>query len=225
MPVVITGNNTPTAGGVTYGDGSTYVNTAAGAAGGVLYSAGASAPAFSAAGTSGQYLKSNGASAPSWVTAAGGITLATPVASTSGTSVTFTGIPAGTKRITMMFKGVSTDGTGDKLIQIGDSGGLETSGYLCVGASIISGTGANGNGTAGYIVYSNSAARAISGSVILSLYDAATFTWAAQGVLAAPGSSTFMTGGIKSLSAELTQISFTAPPNSFDAGEINISYE
>jgi hypothetical protein len=178
-----------------------------------------------AVGTAGQLLQTNGAGAPTWVTAAGGITLATPVASTSGTSVTFTGIPAGTKRITMMFKGVSTDGTGDKLIQIGDSGGLETSGYLCVGASIISGTGANGNGTAGYIIYSNSAVHAISGSVILSLYDAATFTWAAQGVLAAPGSSTFMTGGIKSLSAELTQISFTAPPNSFDAGEINISYE
>jgi hypothetical protein len=75
MAVVITGNNTPTAGGVTYGDGSTYVNTAAGAAGGVLYSAGSSAPAFSAAGSSGQLLQSNGASAPTWVAApAGGTT-------------------------------------------------------------------------------------------------------------------------------------------------------
>jgi hypothetical protein len=205
MAVIITGNNTPTAGGITYGDGTTYANTAAG--------------------TTGQYLKSNGASAPTWVTLSGGITLATPVASTSGTSVTFTGIPAGTKRITMMFKGVSTDGTGDKLIRIGDSGGLETSGYVSVGASIISGTAANGNATSGFVIYSNSASHAISGSVILSLYDAATFTWAVQGVLCAPGSSTFMTGGIKSLSAELTQISFTAPPDNFDAGEINISYE
>jgi hypothetical protein len=69
MAVIITGNNTPTAGGVTYGDGTTYANTAAGSAGGVLYSAGASAPAFSAAGTSGQLLQSNGASAPTWITA------------------------------------------------------------------------------------------------------------------------------------------------------------
>lgn len=52
MPVIITGNNTPTAGGVTYGDGSTYANTAAG--------------------TSGQLLQSNGSSAPSWVTFAAG---------------------------------------------------------------------------------------------------------------------------------------------------------
>ena len=50
MAVTITGNNTPTAGGVTYGDGTTYATTAAG--------------------TSGQVLQSNGASAPTWATAA-----------------------------------------------------------------------------------------------------------------------------------------------------------
>ena len=47
MAVVITGNNTPTAGGVTYGDGTTYANTAAGTAGQVLTSAGSSAPTWS----------------------------------------------------------------------------------------------------------------------------------------------------------------------------------
>jgi hypothetical protein len=69
MPVTINGSNTPTAGGVTYGDGTQYATTSAGSAGGVLYSAGSSAPAFTAAGTSGQLLQSNGASAPSWVAA------------------------------------------------------------------------------------------------------------------------------------------------------------
>ena len=72
MPVTINGNNTPTAGGVVYGDGSTYASTTAGSAGSVLYSAGASAPAFTAVGTAGQVLQSNGAAAPSWVTAGGG---------------------------------------------------------------------------------------------------------------------------------------------------------
>jgi len=71
MAVIITGNNTPTAGGVTYGDGTTYANTAAGSAGGVLYSAGSSAPAFTAAGTAGQVLTSAGASAPVWATISG----------------------------------------------------------------------------------------------------------------------------------------------------------
>jgi len=87
MPVTITGNNTPTAGGVTYGDGATYANTAAGAAGGVLYSAGASAPAFSAAGTAGQVLTSAGASAPTWTTPSGSALtlLSTVTASNSAT--------------------------------------------------------------------------------------------------------------------------------------------
>jgi hypothetical protein len=47
MPVTINGSNTPTAGGVTYGDGTTYATTAAGTSGQVLTSAGSSAPTWS----------------------------------------------------------------------------------------------------------------------------------------------------------------------------------
>jgi hypothetical protein len=73
MPVVITGNNTPTAGGVTYGDGTTYANTVAG--------------------SSGQLLQSNGASAPSWVTASSSalVFISSATASSSST-ISFTGI-------------------------------------------------------------------------------------------------------------------------------------
>lgn len=46
MAVVITGNNTPTAGGVTYGDGTTYATTSAGSSGQALLSAGAGAPTW-----------------------------------------------------------------------------------------------------------------------------------------------------------------------------------
>jgi hypothetical protein len=49
MAIVIDGNNTPTAGGVGYGDGTEL--------------------AFTTVGSSGQVLQSNGASAPSWVAA------------------------------------------------------------------------------------------------------------------------------------------------------------
>lgn len=73
MPVVITGNNTPTAGGVVYGDGTTYATTAAG--------------------SSGQFLKSNGASAPSWVAASSGalVFISSATASSSST-IDFTGL-------------------------------------------------------------------------------------------------------------------------------------
>lgn len=47
MPVTIVGNNTPTAGGVVYGDGTNYASTAAGTSGQVLISGGSGAPSFS----------------------------------------------------------------------------------------------------------------------------------------------------------------------------------
>lgn len=46
MSVTINGSNTPTAGGVTYGDGTQYATTSAGTSGYPLLSAGASAPTF-----------------------------------------------------------------------------------------------------------------------------------------------------------------------------------
>ena len=55
---------------------------------------------------------------------------ATAVATTSGTAVDFTSIPSGVKRISMMFNQVSCNGTAPRLIQIGTSGGLVTSGYI-----------------------------------------------------------------------------------------------
>jgi hypothetical protein len=53
MPVTIVGNNTPTAGGVVYGDGTNYVSTSAGTAGQVLLSNGSSAPSFGTVGVAG----------------------------------------------------------------------------------------------------------------------------------------------------------------------------
>lgn len=46
MPVTIVGNNTPTAGGAVYGDGTNYASTSAGTSGQVLTSAGSSAPVW-----------------------------------------------------------------------------------------------------------------------------------------------------------------------------------
>ena len=53
MTVIINGTNTPTAGGVTYGNGTEYATTAAGTSGQALISAGASAPTWGALGISG----------------------------------------------------------------------------------------------------------------------------------------------------------------------------
>lgn len=46
MPVTILGNNTPTAGGVVYGDGANYISSPAGTVGQYLISAGSGAPSW-----------------------------------------------------------------------------------------------------------------------------------------------------------------------------------
>ncbi len=158
--------------------------------------------------------------------AAGGIALATPVATTSGTSIDFTSIPAGTKRIQMMFVGVSLDASTDLMIQLGDSGGVETTGY--------SGTCAYGTTTeamaSGLLCTndSNSSANEMHGTISLSLENSSSNNWVARGNIAA-GNTTrvYYMAGSKSLSAELDRVRLTSQTGSanFDLGEVNISYE
>lgn len=71
-------------------------------------------------GTEGQILRS-GASTPAM---GAQIVLGTAVASTSGSSIDFTGIPAWARRINLLFQGVSTNGSNTPIVQIGDAGGL-----------------------------------------------------------------------------------------------------
>lgn len=154
------------------------------------------------------------------------ITLASEQASTSGTSITFSSIPAGVKRITVMFDGVSTDGTSGYLVQIGDSGGVETSGYFSLAGDS---TGQDAY-TAGFGLTRTlaNAGDVLYGAVILSLEDSSNFTWCATGVVAIDASNdrAASSAGRKALSAELDRVVVTtASGDTFDAGAISISYE
>jgi hypothetical protein len=149
----------------------------------------------------------------------------------SGTSVDFTGIPSWVKRITVMFSGVSTSGTSPQLIQLGDSGGVETTGYLGA-ASTSSGTGTNNaNFTTGIVLTglaAPSAAFIFHGSVTITALDLANNLWACAGVLGYSSSAaTTQIGGTKTLSATLDRVRITTVngTDTFDAGTINILYE
>lgn len=157
---------------------------------------------------------------------ASGITLGTKQATTSGTAIDFTSIPAGTKQITVMFVGVSTNASSNFLIQIGDSGGIKTSGYDS--SANATGAASDATSTAGFILTQNlSPSDALQGSVRLNLVDASTFTWVSSGTLkqgAGSGASAFSAGS-KSLSAELDRVRITTVSgDTFDAGAINIQY-
>ena len=158
------------------------------------------------------------------------LVIATEQASTSGTSIDFTGIPAGVRRITIMFKGVSTNGTSPVIVQIGDAGGPETSTYLGTGADIPNAAAiVAANYTTGFGVQgSNSATTVLHGSMILNLENASAFSWVANANVSNSAAAGLGVGsGSKSLSAELTQVRITTVNGSdtFDAGAIAIAYE
>jgi hypothetical protein len=154
----------------------------------------------------------------------GGITRGTAVAA-SGTSINFTGIPAGVNRVTLMFAGVSTNGTSAITVQLGTSSGLETSGYL--GSISTIGTGAaNGPMISFFIIcQNNTAASVYHGSMILSRLDGNV--WVQQSIVArSDANSVNVLAASKSLGAALDRLSIsTVIGNSFDAGTINIMYE
>ena len=158
----------------------------------------------------------------------GGIRSGTAVASTSGTSIDFTGIPSWVKRITVMFSGVSTSGTSNFLMQIGSSGGVETSGY-------VSGTSAVANNATGSLLTSTAGITLNNGFTAANTFHGAAMfatlgsnVWVAAGSTYQSGVATYIVAGSKTLSGgTLDRIRITTAngTDTFDAGTINILYE
>lgn len=156
----------------------------------------------------------------SWA-APSNITLNSSIATTSGTSIDLsTTIASTVKKITINFMGVSISGTSNILIQIGDSGGYETTGYNSVSVTT--------SFTTGFGFAGSLAVNTYHGIVTLMLGDASTNTWCADGGVGVPSSPTqFNVSGSKSLSAALDRVRITTlnGTDTFDAGKISISYE
>lgn len=157
------------------------------------------------------------------------MTLETARASTSGTSIDFTGIPSWVKRITVMFAGVSTNGASNPLIQIGDSGGIENTGYSSNGY-FIQNAGATGvvTSTAGYIVGSGFSGNSLIATFVINLMDSSVNRWVISGTGSPESAATaFISTGVKALSTTLDRVRITTAngTDTFDAGSINILYE
>lgn len=155
----------------------------------------------------------------------GKMVLATAVTA-SGTAIDFTGIPSWAKRITVMFNGVSTSGASIPIIQLGDSGGIEATGYGCTGSSI-AGTVASVNYTAGFGIGATGVSSFIrNGLVTINLLS--SNSWAICGFMGqSEAPQTITTSGSKTLSGTLDRIRITTVngTDTFDAGTINIMYE
>ena len=150
----------------------------------------------------------------------------TAQASTSGTSIDFTGLPSGVKRVTVMFNNVSPSGTAALLLQLGDSGGFETSGYAGSADARVSNSPAAMS--SGFILQPEMfAGSTYAGTAIVTLENSNAFTWTCLAIVSrSDGTSTVGYGsGVKSLTATLNSVRITLSSGSFDAGEINILYE
>jgi uncharacterized protein YaiE (UPF0345 family) len=168
---------------------------------------------------------SNGLTYPNSATNGGYINGGTAVASTSGTSIDFTSIPSWVKRITVMFQGVSTNGTSNPLIQIGTGGTPTTSGYLATSANISSSLSSQANYTTGFGIASSNAANVISGAI--TIFNVSGNVWVASGVTKNSTTAAAMIAGDVSLAGVLNMVRITTVngTDTFDAGSINILYE
>jgi hypothetical protein len=155
----------------------------------------------------------------------GGITRGTSV-SASGTSVSFTSLPSTIKRISLLFSGVSTNGSSAFLVQLGTGGTATTSGYVCASGRVFFSTNVQ-TSTAGFILNYDNAAYAVQGS--LSFENISGNTWVASGTVSSTASTplAILMGGTVTLSGVLDMIRLTTVngTDSYDAGTLNILYQ
>ena len=146
----------------------------------------------------------------------------TAVASTSGTSIDFTSIPSWVKRITVMFNGVSTNGSSNILIQIG-AGSVTTSGYNG-GTSFVVSASFSAN-SAGFLVANSVASTAVY-SGVAQINAIGSNGWAYAGNVAA-ATNVFVGSGAITLGGTLDRVRITTAggTDTFDAGTINILFE
>ena len=150
----------------------------------------------------------------------GGIRSGTAVASTSGTSIDFTSLPTGIKRITVMFSGVSHNGStafNDQfIIQLG-AGSVTTSGYVSTCVTTAATTG---------LLLTNSVAGAATFSGVWTIALIGSNTWSQSGNISGNGSCQYSAGTI-ALGGTLDRVRITTVggTDTFDAGTINILFE
>jgi len=169
----------------------------------------------------GQVLSGGGTGVLSWRYS---VSLGTEVTA-AGTSVDFTGIPAWARAICIHLNEVSTNGTSGLALQIGDSGGIETSGYR---GSIADANGGSSALTGAFgLVDTATPSGLYSGHAFLVLEDSSDNTWTFNCSIARTDAADVSDGGgRKSTSAALDRVRITTVGgvNTFDAGVINISY-
>lgn len=146
--------------------------------------------------------------------------LGTAVALNGLSTTTFSGIPSGVNWIEITFNGVSNSSTDNLLVQIGDSGGLETTGYTSASSNDV---GSDVSSTAGFIVsLSGTAANVLRGTLQLVRSTGNVWVSSHSGML--DQDEGIHGGGARTtLDSALDRVAvLSTAGNNFDAGTVNI---
>lgn len=144
---------------------------------------------------------------------------------TSGTAIDFTGISSWAKRITVMFNGVSTNGTSIVQVQLGN-GAIVTTGYSSVASGFASSSATTFGATSGIITGdSSSGAMTRIGNIYLTTLG--NNIWTVTGSFALPTIGQHVFSGGLTLSGTLDRIRLTTVNGTdlFDAGSVNLLWE
>jgi hypothetical protein len=144
--------------------------------------------------------------------------------SATGTAVDFTGIPAGVKQITIIFNGISTNGTTSYQVQIG-AGSIETTGYLSLSGNQNNNTTGESTSVNGFVVRSASPSYTTFGA--LNIYNISGNIWVASFAGVYYNAGTTESGGNKTVAGVLDRLRITTGngTDTFDAGTFNIFYQ
>jgi len=173
------------------------------------------------------------ATAPSKIQGAGGlfelnanITQGTPAATTSGTTVSFTGIPSYARRVTVLLFGVSTAGSVVPELRMGSaSGGFENSGYVGSTATLPNGSSPVGVLAASGVPFAGAGAAASVYQGAITLINSSGNNWIATVSLGRSDTANPSSGAVsKSLSSTLDRVQIVTA-DGFDAGSMNVVWE
>jgi hypothetical protein len=144
---------------------------------------------------------------------------------TTNTSIDFTSIPSWVRKITVIFSGVSTNGTSVLLVRVGDSGGISATGYQGGVAGIVSTTASVTDSTIGFYLGGVSSSNTFIGHCTIT--NISGNTWISSGVAYVNATQINYFASAKTLSGILDRLSLTTAngTDTFDAGSVNIIYE
>lgn len=149
------------------------------------------------------------------------LTTTAAIATTSGTTHDFTGLPDYIRRLTLTFGAVGTDSATELLVQLGDASSFETSGY-------ISSSGFESSdlelSTAGFVILRVAASDINRGHMVITRAD--TLDWISSHTMYLDTTGrNCKGGGSKTLTGTLTRVRLTTEAGLFDEGQITLHYE